>query len=110
MASESFGSTHISAPARFTFHGSDGAPVIAESFTRNVSHQKRIDMEDAFRLIKELVITCGIIIALMCFMALCFWMYPSMNEVRKMDCAMAEFSPDMALEVKQACREARSKK
>jgi hypothetical protein len=67
-------------------------------------------MEDAFRLIKELVITCGIIIALMCFMALCFWMYPSMNEVRKMDCAMAEFSPDMALEVKQACREARSKK
>jgi hypothetical protein len=110
MASASFGSTHISAPERFIFHGSDGAPVIAESFTRNVSHQKRIDMEDAFRLIKELVITCGIIIALMCFMALCFWMYPSMNEVRKMDCTMAEFSPDMALEVKQACREMRSKK
>jgi hypothetical protein len=43
-------------------------------------------------------------------LALCFWMYPSMTEVRKMDCAMAEFSPDMSLEVKQACREARSKK
>jgi hypothetical protein len=67
-------------------------------------------MDDAFRLIKELVITATIVIALMCFMALCFWMYPSMNEVRKMDCTMAEFSPDMALEVKQACREARSKK
>jgi hypothetical protein len=67
-------------------------------------------MDATFALIKELVITCGIIFALMCFMALCFWMYPSMNEVRKMDCTMAEFSPDMSLEVKQACREARSKK
>ena len=110
MASESFGSTHISAPARFTFHGSDGAPVIAESFTRNVSHQKRIDMEDAFRLIKELVITSTIIIGVLWLLAICFWMYPSMTEARKMDCAMAEFSPDMSLEVKQACREARSKK
>jgi hypothetical protein len=41
---------------------------------------------------------------------LCAWMYPPLHEAKKMDCAMAEFSPDMALEVKQACREARSKK
>lgn len=67
-------------------------------------------MEDAFRLIKELVITAIIVIGVLCVLAICFWMYPSMIEVRKMDCAMAEFSPDMSLEVKQACREMRSKK
>jgi len=67
-------------------------------------------MDDALRLIKELVITAVIVMGVLCVLALCFWMYPSMNEVRKMDCTMAEFSPDMALEVKQACREARSKK
>ena len=67
-------------------------------------------MDNALNLLKELVITCCIIIAMMCFLALCFWMFPTMTEVRKMDCAMAEFSPDMSLEVKQACREARSKK
>jgi hypothetical protein len=109
MAFASFGSTHISAPERFTFHGSDGAPVIAESFTKNVFHQKRIDMDTAINVFKEIVITVGIVIGMLCLMALCFWMYPSMTEVRKMDCAMAEFSPDMSLEVKQACREARSK-
>jgi hypothetical protein len=68
------------------------------------------DMDDAYRLIKELVITATIVIGVLWLLAICFWMYPSMVEVRKMDCAMAEFSPDMSLEVKQACREARSKK
>jgi hypothetical protein len=67
-------------------------------------------MDDAYRLIKELVITAVIVIGVLWVLAICFWMYPSMIEVRKMDCAMAEFSPDMSLEVKQACREARSKK
>jgi hypothetical protein len=67
-------------------------------------------MDAAFALIKELVITAVIVIGVLWLLAICFWMYPSMNEVRKMDCAMAEFSPDMALEVKQACREMRSKK
>jgi len=66
-------------------------------------------MEATFALIKELVITAVIIFGVMCLLALCFWMYPSMTEVRKMDCAMAEFSPDMSLEVKQACRDARRK-
>jgi hypothetical protein len=60
--------------------------------------------------IKELVITAVIIFGVMCLLALCFWMYPSMTEVKKMDCSLVEFSPDVALEVKQACREARSKK
>ena len=67
-------------------------------------------MDAAFALLKELVITAVIVLGVLCVLALCFWMYPSMVEVRKMDCAMAEFSPDMSLEVKQACREARSKK
>ena len=67
-------------------------------------------MDDAYRLIKELVITAVIVMGVLWVLAICFWMYPSMIEVRKMDCAMAEFSPDMSLEVKQACREMRSKK
>ena len=67
-------------------------------------------MDDAYRLIKELVITAVIVMGVLWVLAICFWMDPSMTEARKMDCAMAEFSPDMSLEVKQACREARSKK
>jgi hypothetical protein len=67
-------------------------------------------MDDALRLIKELVITATIVIGVLWVLAICFWLYPSMTEVRQMDCAMAEFSPDMSLEVKQACREARSKR
>jgi len=67
-------------------------------------------MDDAFRLIKELVITATIIIGVLWLLALCFWMYPSMTEVRQMNCSMVEFSPDMSAEIKQLCREARSKK
>ena len=67
-------------------------------------------MDDAYRLIKELVITAVIVMGVLWVLAICFWMYPSMTEVRQMDCAMAEFSPDMSPEVKQACREMRSKK
>jgi hypothetical protein len=67
-------------------------------------------MDYAFALIKELVITAVIVIGVLWVLAICFWLYPSMTEVRQMNCAMAEFSPDMSLEVKQACREARSKK
>ena len=66
-------------------------------------------MDAAFTLIKELVITAVIVIGVLWVVAICFWMYPSMVEVRKMNCAMVEFSPDMSLEVKQACREMRSK-
>ena len=66
-------------------------------------------MESAFALIKELVITATIVMGILWVLAICFWMYPSMTEARKMDCAMAEFSPDMSLEVKQACREMSSK-
>ena len=40
---------------------------------------------------------------------LCAWMYPPLHEAKKMDCALAEFSPDISAEIKQLCREARSK-
>ena len=41
---------------------------------------------------------------------LCAWMYPPMHEAKKVDCSLAEFSPDISLEIKQLCREARMKK
>ena len=41
---------------------------------------------------------------------LCAWMYPPLHEAKKVDCSLAEFSPDISLEIKQLCREARSKK
>lgn len=67
-------------------------------------------MNKALNVLKEFVTVCGIIIGILCFATLSFWMYPTMTEVRKMDCAMAEFSPDISTEIKQLCREARSKK
>jgi hypothetical protein len=67
-------------------------------------------MDYALNFFKELVITVVIVIGVLCVLALCFWMYPSMTEVRQMNCSLVEFSPDVALDVKQACREARSKK
>jgi hypothetical protein len=41
---------------------------------------------------------------------LCAWMYPPLHEAKKVDCALAEFSPDIGAEIKKLCREARSKK
>ena len=67
-------------------------------------------MDDALTFFKEAIILMFIVFGMLCVMALCFWMYPTMTEMKKMDCSLVEFSPDVALEVKQACREARSKK
>jgi hypothetical protein len=41
---------------------------------------------------------------------LCAWMYPPLHEAKKVDCALAEFSPDISNEIKQLCREARKTK
>ena len=60
--------------------------------------------------IGEVFISASILVMFIAFITLCAWMYPTMTEVKKLDCAMVEFSPDVALEVKQACREMRSKK
>jgi hypothetical protein len=66
------------------------------------------DME--LETMKEVSITIVIVTAFIGFIFLCAWMYPTMTEVKQMNCAMAEFSPDVTTEIKQLCREARSKK
>jgi len=38
------------------------------------------------------------------------WMVPPLHEAKMMDCALAEFSPDVSFEIKQLCREARGKR
>tara|TARA_R110002126_G_scaffold63951_1_gene163971 strand:- start:432 stop:617 length:186 start_codon:yes stop_codon:yes gene_type:complete len=59
---------------------------------------------------KEVSITIVIVVSFVGFILLCAWMYPSMTEVKQMNCAMAEFSPDVTTEIKQLCREARRSK
>jgi hypothetical protein len=58
----------------------------------------------------ELLISASIILMFVAFITLCAWMYPTMTEVKKMDCAMVEFSPDISTEIKQLCREVRGKR
>ena len=58
----------------------------------------------------EIAISVCIVLGFIAFIGLCAWMFPTMTEVKKMDCALAEFSPDVSIEIKQLCREARSKK
>jgi uncharacterized membrane protein YkvI len=67
-------------------------------------------MNDSLNTIKEMCITVVIVITFVGFIFLCAWMYPTMTEVKQMNCAMAEFSPDISTEIKQLCREARNKK
>ena len=67
-------------------------------------------MNDSLNTMKEIAVTVVIVIAFIAFIFLCAWMYPTMTEVKQMNCAMAEFSPDISSEIKQLCREARSKK
>ena len=67
-------------------------------------------MNDSLNTIKEMCITVVIVITFIGFIFLCAWMYPTMTEVKQMNCAMAEFSPDISSEIKQLCREARNKK
>jgi hypothetical protein len=58
---------------------------------------------------KELALICMAVMFLSVIF-LCAWMYPPLHEAKKMDCALAEFSPDISIEIKQLCREARSKR
>ena len=58
----------------------------------------------------ELLISASIVLCFVAFITFCAWMYPTMTEVKKMDCSMVEFSPDISSEIKQLCREARGKK
>ena len=67
-------------------------------------------MPDELNTMLEIATSVLIVVTFVLFISFCAWMFPTMTEVKKLDCAMAEFSPDVALEVKQACREMRSKK
>jgi hypothetical protein len=58
----------------------------------------------------ELLISASIVVCFVSVIFLCAWMYPTMTEVKKMDCAMVEFSPDISTEIKQLCRDARGKR
>jgi hypothetical protein len=60
--------------------------------------------------IMEVATSLLIVVLFVSFIFVCAWMYPTMTEVKRLDCAMAEFSPDVSIEIKQLCREARSKK
>jgi len=63
-------------------------------------------MDDLF---KSLAVICmGVMFLSVIF--LCAWMYPPLHEAKKVDCSLAEFSPDISTEIKQLCREARSTK
>ena len=64
------------------------------------------DMDELFDALA--IICAGMMFLVVIF--LCAWMYPPLHEAKKMDCALAEFSPDISTEIKQLCREARSKK
>jgi hypothetical protein len=67
-------------------------------------------MSKAQDILIEFATLMVIAIAFLGFIFLCAWMYPSMTEAKKMDCSLVEFSPDIPTEIKQLCREARSKK
>ena len=61
----------------------------------------------------DLTDSLPLVLAVTMFLALvflCAWMYPPLHEAKKMDCALAEFSPDISTEIKQLCREARKSK
>jgi hypothetical protein len=60
--------------------------------------------------ILEVATSVLIVITFVLFVSFCAWMYPTMTEVKKTDCSLAEISPDVSTEIKQLCREARSKK
>jgi len=64
-------------------------------------------MDKALNILKEFVIICVFICGTLCILAIGFSMYP---EDKKVDCSMTEFSPDISTEIKQLCREARSKR
>jgi len=64
------------------------------------------DMDD---FLESLALVCMAVMFLAAIF-LCAWMYPPLHEAKMMDCSLAEISPDVATEIKQLCREARSKR
>jgi hypothetical protein len=67
-------------------------------------------MPDELNTLLEVATSVLIVTTFVLFISFCAWMFPTMTEAKKMDCALAEFSPDVSTEIKQLCREARSKR
>lgn len=67
-------------------------------------------MPDELNTLLEVATSVLIVVTFVLFISFCAWMFPTMTEAKKMDCSLAEFSPDVSTEIKQLCREARSKK
>jgi len=67
-------------------------------------------MPEELETMLEIVTSILIVITFVLFISFCAWMFPTMTEVKKTDCSLAEISPDVSTEIKQLCREARSKK
>ena len=67
-------------------------------------------MPDELNTMLEIATSVLIVVTFVLFISFCAWMFPTMTEAKKMDCALAEFSPDVSTEIKQLCREARSKR
>lgn len=67
-------------------------------------------MPDDLETMLEIATSVCIVIGFIVFIGLCAWMFPTMTEAKKMDCALAEFSPDVSTQIKQLCREAKGKK
>ena len=67
-------------------------------------------MRNVFEALMNAAIILCMVVMFVAVLFLCAWMYPPMHEAKKMDCSMVEFSPDISNEIKQLCREARSKK
>ena len=63
-------------------------------------------MED---ILETIVWVCMVVMFLAAIFLLA-WMYPPLHEAKKVDCSLAEFSPDISTEIKQLCREARRSK
>jgi len=63
-------------------------------------------MDDVLESLAMACISATFLVAVL----MCAWMYPPLHEAKKMDCALAEFSPDISTEIKELCREARSKR
>jgi len=67
-------------------------------------------MPNELNTLLEIATSVLIVITFVLFISFCAWMFPTMTEAKKLDCSLAEFSPDVSTEIKQLCREARMKK
>jgi hypothetical protein len=61
------------------------------------------------KMLENISVIC-MVIMFMAVIFLCALIYLPLHEAKKVDCALAEFSPDISTEIKQLCREARKTK